>query len=304
MRIRRNVLLLVLSLFCTMCFWSVSSVAGTNMLVNYGINGSWYDPATSGQGFVFDLIPSRNLLAAYWFTYPADGGAREWYLGVGDISGNSVEFTIYQTENGVFDQISAVETNAVGSANLKLSSCGEATWNYTIDTQGLGGEIVLQRLAPDYFCELFLAKANTSVVSHSNAWVNISGEWKFEGCVNLENSDSHGNERFTFTETKLLLEIERYSQPGCQGALSLQTMSLDIQRVDKTIAMLEGAEVIANRFIMTDADSGQEIRQLIYVDDRGSEQRLGHGILDSQPDSDGYPTEIPSLYFYRVKEIH
>ena len=278
----------------------VATAEENPMLVNYGINGSWYEPATSGQGLVLDLVPSSNLLAAYWFTYPLEGGAREWYLAVGDISGDSVEFTVYQAENGVFDQVSQVETNAVGSATLHFSSCSQASWNYTLETDGISGEIPLQRIAPDYFCEEFLAMANTEVVSRSNAWVDIRGEWLFEGCVNLEDSDSHGNEQFIFTDTTASLRIDRYSQPDCQGELTQQVLDLEIQRIDKTLALLGGNEVIANRFVMTDTTNGAEIRQLIYVDDTGPAQLLTHGILGATTDPEGFPAELPELFFERV----
>lgn len=303
MIIVNRVLKYIKTVFCTLGPISLAQVAAAQeppMLVNYGINGSWYEPATSGQGLVLDLVPSSNLLAAYWFTYPLEGGGREWYLAVGDINGDRVEFTVYQTENGVFDRFNPVETNAVGSATLHFSSCSEAYWNYTIETDGISGEIPLQRIAPDYFCEAFLAMANTEVVSHSNAWVNIRGEWLFEGCVNLENSDSHGDERFMFTDKTVRLSIDRYSQPDCQGGVTQQVLNLDMQRIDKTTALLGGNEVIANRFVMIDTTSGQEVKQLIYVDDRNSRQLLTHGLLDSTTDSEGFPTDLPELFFERV----
>lgn len=286
--------------FCLGPMAQVAIAQEPPMLVNFGINGSWYEPATSGQGLVLDLVPSSNLLAAYWFTYPETGGGREWYLAVGDISGDRVEFTVYQTKNGVFDQVSQVETNAVGSASLHFSSCSQATWSYTLDTGGISGEIPLQRIAPDYLCDEFLALAHTEAVSHSNAWVDLQGEWLFEGCVNLENADSHGNERFTFANTTASLSIDRYSEPDCQGAVAQQILNLELQRIDKTLAYLDGEAVIANRFILTDAASGQEIKQLIYVDDRGDRQYLTHGILGSATDSEGFPTELPELFFERV----
>ena len=282
------------------CLSTNAEAAESPMLINYGVSGSWYEPATSGQGLVIDILPLNNLLAAYWFTYPVQGGAREWYLATGDINGDSVELTIYQTENGLFDEISMVETNAVGTAQLEFSSCEAASWTYQIDTLGQSGEIPLQRIAPDQMCEQFLATANTDIVSHTNAWVDIRGEWLFEGCVNLENSDSHGNELFTFTETTVILTIDRYSNPDCTGTFSQQTMTLDMQRVDKTLALLDGEDVIANRFILNDLDSRQEVRILFYVDDRGDEPLLTHGDLDGPTDSEGFPTEIPPFFFERT----
>jgi hypothetical protein len=304
MNISKRVTQTALTILCVLNLVSIASIASAEeppMLVNYGVNGGWFEPVTSGQGLVFELTPSRNQLAAYWFTYPVEGRAREWYLAVGDISGDSAEFTIYQTANGFFDQLSVVETNVVGSAQVTFSSCTQASWDYQIDTLGISGEIPLQRIAPDDLCELFLASANTTVVSNSNAWVDIQGEWLFEGCVNLENADSHGNELFVITDTTVTLKIDRYSQPDCQGSYSQQVMTLDSQRVDKTLAWLDGDEVIANRFIMTDVESGQEIKQLFYVDDQATQLQLTHGLRDSPADNEGFPTELPLLFFERLE---
>lgn len=304
MTISKRVTQTALMILCVLNLVSVASIAsaeGPPMLVNYGVNGGWFEPASSGQGLVFELTPSSNQLAAYWFTYPVEAAAREWYLAVGDISGDSAELTVYQTENGIFDQPSLVETNAVGSAQVNFSSCTQASWDYQIDTLGISGEIPLQRVAPDGLCEQLLTSANTTVVSNSNAWVDIRGEWLFEGCVNLENDDSHGNELFVFTDTTVTLKIDRYSQPGCQGSYSQQLMTLDSQRVDKTLAYLDGEEVIANRIVMNDAESGQEVKQLIYVDDQAVNLQLTHGLLDSPADSEGFPTELPLLFFERVE---
>jgi hypothetical protein len=278
-------------------FSKVATADEPPMLINFGVSGSWYEPATSGQGFAIDIIPANNLLMAYWFTYPVEGGTREWYVATGDISGDTANLTIYSTENGVFDETSTVDINAVGSAQLKFSSCDAASWTYQIDTLDISGEIPLQRIAADEMCDRFLATASTDVVSHNNAWVDIRGEWLFEGCVNLEDQDSHGNELFTFTGTTVILKIDRYSNPDCTGTFSQQTMTLDMQRVDKTLALLDGEEVIANRFILLDVDSGQEVRQLFYVDDRGEEALLTHGALGESVDSEGYPTRIPPFFF-------
>jgi hypothetical protein len=301
--IRKRLIYTALKVLCVMGLNSIPAIANAEeapMLVNLGVSGGWYEPATSGQGFVFELIASNNQLAAYWFTYPSDGGAREWYLAVGDINGDSAELVIYQTANGVFDQTSVVETNAVGSAQLTFSSCTQANWSYQIDSQGISGEIPLKRIAPDYFCDRFLASANTNVVSNSKTWVDIEGEWLFEGCVNLENSDSHGNELLGISDTTVTLEIDRYSQPDCQGTRSQQLMTFDMQRIDITTAVLDGEDVIANRFILVDTDSGQEIKQLFYVDDQAAEQALTHGILDSPSDSEGFPIELHTIFAKRV----
>ena len=42
------------------------------MVITYGVSGGWFEPATNGQGLVFEVIPATNLMVAYWFTYPQD----------------------------------------------------------------------------------------------------------------------------------------------------------------------------------------------------------------------------------------
>ena len=63
----------------TECAWALLAVAintcadVTPMLINFGAGGEWYEPATSGQGFSFEVVPESNQLVACWFTYPVSG---------------------------------------------------------------------------------------------------------------------------------------------------------------------------------------------------------------------------------------
>jgi hypothetical protein len=285
------------------CAWALSvatvnAIAGeTPMLINFGAGGGWYEPATSGQGFSFDVVPESNQLVAYWFTYPEEGDAREWYTAQGDISGDSANLVIYQTGNGVFDQPSEIDIKEVGTAFMEYHSCQSATLDYFFDTSGASGQIDLKRLGTTRLCELFLTSASLEAVSHTNAWFNLQGEWFFEGCVLLPDGRSHGNEWVAFTETSMILEIEDYETPDCTGPMSLRTIDMQLQRVDKTTAFLNGEEVIANRYVLTDPASSMEIRQLWYVDDRGDTPVITHGVLDSPSDADGFPTQLHSVFF-------
>lgn len=285
------------------CAWALSTVVvntcadETPMLINFGAGGGWYEPATSGQGFSFEVVPESNQLVAYWFAYPEEGGAREWYTAQGDISGDSASMVIYQTGNGVFDQPSEIEIKAVGMAFMEYHSCRSASLEYFFDTTGASGQIRLQRLGTTRFCEQFLDGASLDAVSHLNAWVELGGEWFFEGCVRLADGRSHGNEWLEFGANRMILEIEDYDTPDCTGQATVRTIDMLLQRVDKTMALLNGETVIANRYVLTDPLSGMEIRQLWYVDDRGEYPVITHGVLDSLADADGFPTELHDLFF-------
>lgn len=271
------------------------------ILINVGVSGGWYEPATAGQGFSLDVIPESNQLVAYWFTYPQSGDGWEWFVAQGDISGASADLTIYQTDNGFFDQSSDVGINAVGTAKVNFSSCGEATWEYEFNASGLAGDMELVRLGSVVLCNQMLATANVNVVSHRNKWVNLTSEWRFEGCVKLGIAQSHGDETIVFTDNTFTLLIDSYSNATCQGDPVVQALTFTLQRIDKTLAFLGSEEVIANRFILTDLDSGEVFKQLWYVDDRGAEPKIAHGVLDSPVDTEGYPTEIHSLFFTRLE---
>lgn len=282
-----------------------ATAAGANadeqpMLINLGAGGGWYEPATNGQGFALDVVPESNQLVAYWFTYPVAGGAREWYVAQGDISGDSASLAIYQTSNGLFDQPSEIMLEAVGIAFLEFESCQSARLEYRFDGTGASGEIALQRLGTTGTCEQFLDRSSLDAVSRGNAWVDLGGEWQFEGCVRLPDGRSHGNEKVVFTETTMTLEIDNFDTPDCTGQAILQTIHMDLQRVDKVLARLDGEDVIANRYVLTDPRNGIVIRQLWYVDDRGETPVITHGVLDSPVDGDGFPTELHSLFFSRV----
>lgn len=133
-----------------------TGAAGLNLL-----SGTWYDPATSGQGIVFDLVPSQNLLFAGWYTYAANGSAlagtasQRWYtlqatLPASLKAGQSFAAQIYTGTGGVFDNPTKITGGQVGSATLSFADCGHAMLSYTFATggnSGLGGSVNLVRLS-------------------------------------------------------------------------------------------------------------------------------------------------------------
>ncbi len=269
------------------------------MVITYGVGGGWFEPATNGQGLVFEVIPATNLMVAYWFTYPQNGGGREWFLAQGDISGARADLVIYQASGGIFDLPSEVALDEWGTSVLEFSSCTEATWAYKSSGGDISGDIPLQRIGPDVLCAGEQATAMTNVVSRTNAWFDITGTWVFDGCVSLENNDSHGTERFTFSEDTLHFTMDYYSNTSCQGTPEVREFNFRSTRVDKTTASLEGEQVIANRMVFIDPVTAEQTKMIIYIDDREMEPLFTHGLQDLPQDNDGFPTELPALFFTR-----
>jgi hypothetical protein len=269
------------------------------MVITYGVGGGWFEPATNGQGFVFDVIPASNQMVAYWFTYPQDGDGREWFIAQGDISGARAELVVYQTSDGIFDLPSEVTLDEWGTSVLEFSSCTAATMTYESPEDDVTGNIPLQRIGPDVLCAGEQTTAMVNVVSRTNAWFDLTGTWVFDGCVSLESNDSHGTERFTFSEDTLHFTMDYYSNTSCQGAPEVREFNFRSVRVDKTTASLEGEQVIANRMVFTDPVTSEQTKMILYIDDRGKEPLFTHGLQESPPDIDGFPTELPALFFTR-----
>lgn len=105
------------------------------------MSGSWYEPATSGQGLQLLVDPGR-LVFAPWFTFdPAgvadDPGRQRWYTVQGwldlDTDGRA-ELPIVETTGGTFDGAPAERMAVVGKATLTRLACDRATLDYAFDT--------------------------------------------------------------------------------------------------------------------------------------------------------------------------
>ena len=106
------------------------------------VTGSWYDPATSGQGFV--LHPVNDDQTVFSFFGFEDDGTPLWLTGVNEGSletAYSTEFTMYINSGGDFgsftpDQITEEEW---GTMRITFDTCSKAT----AELDGLSGQQAL-----------------------------------------------------------------------------------------------------------------------------------------------------------------
>jgi hypothetical protein len=87
---------------------------------DFGHSGNWFDPAISGQGFVFELNPIAEVIFFTWQTYSLSG-AQRWFTGVGDYvpGSRTLPVTLYETTGGLFDSVEpAARTAVVGAATV------------------------------------------------------------------------------------------------------------------------------------------------------------------------------------------
>jgi hypothetical protein len=113
-----------------------------------GQSGSWYDPASSGQGMVLQWMAGGTAVLT-WFTYDADGD-QQWMIGVGHRQNDQVVFSdLHATRGGLFGEAfdsEVVEQIDWGELELQLDcNGGQARFESNLPEFG-GGELALVRL--------------------------------------------------------------------------------------------------------------------------------------------------------------
>jgi hypothetical protein len=159
-----------------------------------GLTGTWYDPTTSGQGFMIEIIqqpPTRATMIVFggWFTYDMAGtGEQRWYAfqGPGQTSDTSVELNLYQVSDGYFGVLPPPSVATVGTATLQFSDCDHGEFDYSFDGTGSPhGAIPLTRLTNFYYVgtcgtnnSFFPSVPPTSLEWLSGSWYDpaVSGQ--------------------------------------------------------------------------------------------------------------------------------
>jgi len=105
-------------------------------------SGTWYDPATSGQGLQLTIMPPATgftgAVFGGWFTFDPANAANDaqhlqWFTLQGDLAGGvdgRVVLQIGETLGGSFDGAPTHDTHQVGLATLTLTACDKATLDY------------------------------------------------------------------------------------------------------------------------------------------------------------------------------
>ena len=152
-------------------------------LNQHGLTGSWYEPATNGQGFQIEVFP--DLVAAgtgsvqlSWFTFDTvAGGAnrQRWYTLSGNVASGqpNASLTIYQNTGGNFNAPPITNGIPVGTATLSFASCtsGQLSYNFT-DGSGRTGTIPLTRIAQNVTCSTTSARPTNADFTFSSNWYN------------------------------------------------------------------------------------------------------------------------------------
>ena len=117
--------------------------------INEGVQGSWLNNATQGQGVFFDVVPSlNNLFAMAWFTWTQTPGQYDWLTAVGSYAGNTAQLNLFRSRGGRFNASNPVSNTPAGTATVTFTSCTAANVTYNITDPPTSGSFPLQRLLP------------------------------------------------------------------------------------------------------------------------------------------------------------
>ena len=152
--------------------------------INAGHSGAWYNPATSGQGQLIEVVPEEQFMFLAWFTYTdlaSDSPYEQhWYTAQGNYSGSTADLILHETLGGQFDSPQPPDTNPVGTVTVSFSDCRQGQMVYRIDADGRQGTLPLHRVIPgsDHVCEDHVARAAMATeavavnAGMDGAWVN------------------------------------------------------------------------------------------------------------------------------------
>jgi hypothetical protein len=119
--------------------------------INAGMDGSWFDPNTSGQGFFIDAYPNPggDFIFVSWFTYGDDtASGQRWLTAQGAFAAPVAEIDVYETTGGSFDAPTPTDTVPVGTLSIDFEDCNNAQLSYNLTDDGAQGDIDLTRVIP------------------------------------------------------------------------------------------------------------------------------------------------------------
>jgi len=118
--------------------------------INAGMDGAWYDPFTSGQGFLVDAHTNAgggNFIFVAWFTYGDDtASGQRWLTAQGSFEGPTAEIDIIETTGGSFDDPLRPSWSTVGTMRIDFEDCSHAVLSYSLPDDGAENQIPIKRL--------------------------------------------------------------------------------------------------------------------------------------------------------------
>ena len=135
--------------------------ANEGFTINAGLNDSWFNPATKGQGFFITVYPGIKTVFLAWFTYDTEqpdasvtanlgSPDQRWLTAQGVYDGAQAEMEVKVFAGGLFDT-GTPEPEGVtdGSILLQFENCNSGSVTYDIPSIGRTGTIPIERISLD-----------------------------------------------------------------------------------------------------------------------------------------------------------
>lgn len=131
----------------------VSGGAPEGMIVTRHFTGIWDQIDHEAQGLALQVVDkpedSRRAVA-YWFTYDSDREA-VWYVAIGDLVDNRIEFQLYESTDVGFMQEAAPgndSVHSIGTMTIVFDSCQSGEVTYQTNHPEVGsGSFRIERLS-------------------------------------------------------------------------------------------------------------------------------------------------------------
>lgn len=104
-------------------------------------NGLWYNKDFVGEGF--DVHIDDGQVTVYWYTYNQFDDSRRFYVGSCPLTGGPLEFDLYTTTGGTWEDPTTRDTINVGRAQLYFIDDGNAVFNFHTTEHGRGSVEVI-----------------------------------------------------------------------------------------------------------------------------------------------------------------
>ncbi|MEP6939633.1 MAG: acid phosphatase [Rudaea sp.] len=107
--------------------------------VDAGFTGYWYNPAQSGHGFNFEILPGNQFVVS-WYTFN-NAGQQAWLAGAGTISNGVATVALDEPIGGLFPPYftpAGVTRLGWGTLKVAFSDCAHANASWTTSVANFG----------------------------------------------------------------------------------------------------------------------------------------------------------------------
>lgn len=182
--------------------------APEGMIVTRHFTGIWDQPEHEAQGIalqVVEQLDDSRRAVGYWYTYGADRETA-WYMGVGELVDNRIEFELYDS-TGVGFLEPALPGNdsvvSIGTMTIEFDSCqsGQVTFDTTDEDVG-SGSFAIERIL-----EVMNTHCTGGISDDMHA-DGLFGEQRLALTPARENVNAEGFVRFESYPAHMALEVE------------------------------------------------------------------------------------------------